>query len=197
MLEWLLALDREVLLLINRSLANPVFDALMPWFREKLFWAPLYIFLLAFLFEYYGKKAWWLVMGLVITVGLADFFSSELVKKNVRRLRPCNDITLAADLQPRVRCGSGFSFTSSHATNHFAVAVYLSFFLGRLHRRVRPALLLWAASIAYAQVYVGVHYPGDVLAGALLGAWIGWFVARRIARLEVLLRGGSKTSSQQ
>ncbi|MBK8556199.1 MAG: phosphatase PAP2 family protein [Lewinellaceae bacterium] len=83
----------------------------------------------------------------------------------------------------RVSCGGGYSFTSSHAANHFAVAVFLAAVFGGLSRWLRPGLLLWAAVISFAQVYVGVHYPGDVLAGALLGAIIGWGIYRIGERL--------------
>lgn len=176
-LELLNNWDAAVFQCINSDLGNPVFDAMLPLFREKWFWAPLYLFLGAFVWSNYGKKGWILVLGMVLSVGLADMTSSRLVKNNVQRLRPCNDPAMVETLQLRVSCGSGYSFTSSHAANHFALAVFLICLFGHRSRWVRPAALTWAGLIALSQVYVGVHYPGDVICGAILGAAIGWLVA--------------------
>jgi undecaprenyl-diphosphatase len=77
-----------------------------------------------------------------------------------------------------VQCGSGYSFPSTHATNHFAFALFMIGTLAQRYRWIVAPLIIWAAAIAYAQVYVGVHYPFDVLCGALLGSSIGIFVAR-------------------
>ncbi len=181
-LQMLLAWDTELFRLINSGLANPLFDALLPLCREKWFWAPLYLFIGAFTWLNFRQRGWIILLGLVLVVILSDGMSSELIKKNVRRLRPCNDPALAATVQLRTRCGSGYSFTSSHAANHFGVALFLIGLFGGLHRWIRPAALLWASLIALSQVYVGVHYPGDVLGGALVGAPIGWWVARGIRR---------------
>lgn len=174
LLEW----DTTVFLWINRDGGNAVFDAVLPWFREKLFWAPLYLFLAAFALFNFGRQGRLILIGLLLTVALADFTSSAVIKQNVKRLRPCNDPALSEQMVLRVSCGSGYSFTSSHATNHFAVAVYLIGIFGGLARWIRPALLLWAGLIALAQVYVGVHYPADVTAGAFLGTLIGQIVFR-------------------
>jgi len=105
----------------------------------------------------------------MITAGVADFTSSKIVKPLIERVRPCNDTTLPFEVRELVKCGGGYSFTSSHATNHF-----VSLVLGFLRKKwITWALLTWAASIAYGQVYVGVHYPLDVITGAVLGSLIG------------------------
>jgi len=175
-MTWWQTIDASLFYWINSTLSNPVFDALLPWCREKWFWAPLYLFLVAFAWHNYGtKKGWIFVVGLVLTVALADFTSSSLIKKNVRRLRPCNDPALQDNVRMRTTCGSGYSFTSSHAANHFAVAVYAGAVLAGAVPGVRLLLLVWASLIAFSQVYVGVHYPGDVLGGALVGAFLGWW----------------------
>ena len=110
--------------------------------------------------------------------------SSELVKKTVRRIRPCNDPELQEEVKLLVSCGAGYSFTSSHATNHFAVAAFISMTLGLLYRWIRLPLFLWAASIAFGQVYVGVHYPLDVIGGGILGVLIGFIIARLYQQFE-------------
>jgi len=164
-------------------MSNPIFDVVLPLLREKWFWAPLYLFVAAFSFLNFGKKGWLIVVGLALAVGLADFTSSTLIKKNVQRLRPCNEPVLREEVVLRAPCGSGYSFTSSHAANHFAAAVFLIGIFGPLGRWVRSAAISWAAAIAFSQVYVGVHYPLDVLCGALLGAAIGWFSTLIFRRL--------------
>lgn len=180
MLTLLQQWDAALFRCVNASMANPLFDAMLPFFREKWFWAPLYLFVGAFSWLNFGKKGWLIVLGLVAAVGLADFSSSTLVKKNVQRLRPCNDPVLAESVVLRAPCGSGYSFTSSHAANHFAAAVFIIGVFGGLARWIRPAVLGWAGAIAFSQVYVGVHYPGDVVCGALLGALLGWWMLRTL-----------------
>ena len=77
----------------------------------------------------------------------------------------------------KVKCGGGYSYTSSHATNHFALAFFLIYTLGVQFRWIKWVLIFWASSIAYGQVYVGVHYPFDVISGATIGGIIGILVA--------------------
>lgn len=179
MLHTLLSWDAALFQWINSGWSNPVFDLLLPLFREKLFWAPLYLFLAVFLVQNFGGRGWLMILAVCLAVGMADFTSSTLIKKNVQRIRPCNDPAMV--VHARVSCGSGYSFTSSHAANHFAVAVFVALLLGGTHRLVRPLVLTWASLIALSQVYVGVHYPIDVLCGGLLGALIGWCAFRTLS----------------
>ncbi len=172
-MNFLIDSDKWLFELINSGMGNPLFDALLPLFREKLFWAPLYLFIGAYALLNLGKKGWLILLGIVVTVALADFTSSSLVKKNVQRIRPCNDTEMADHVLSRVSCGGGYSFTSSHAANHFAVAVFLIGAFGLAGRWQQKALLGWAGLIAFSQVYVGVHYPLDVLCGAGLGWVVG------------------------
>lgn len=172
----ILEADKAVFLWVNNALSNDWFDAVLPWCRERFFWTPVYLFLFILLGVNLGiKKSVIIAVFLGLTVGLADFTSSELIKKNVKRVRPCNDLLLNEYVQLRIaECGGGYSFTSSHAANHFAVAVFLIGIFGRCNRWVGLALLFWAGLIAFSQVYVGVHYPLDVTCGALLGVGVGW-----------------------
>jgi membrane-associated phospholipid phosphatase len=176
-MESILNFDALLFDAINQGMSNALFDKMLPFFREKLFWAPLYLFLISFiLINFSSKKALVLLLGMAFSVAVADFTSSNLIKKNVQRIRPCNDTIFSSHIIKRVPCGAGFSFTSSHACNHFAVAVFLIGIFGRERRYIRPALLLWAFLIAFSQVYVGVHYPLDVIVGGIIGALIGLLI---------------------
>ncbi len=178
MLSTLVHLDRTVFYFINHTLGNPFFDLIMPWLREKLVWIPLYIFLISFCLIKYKLKGLYLILLLMIAVGLSDLISAHLIKILVQRPRPCNNFSLARLIIKRVACGNGFSFVSSHASNHFAIAGFLIAVFGTRYRWVIPAAFAWAFLICFAQVYVGVHYPVDVTAGAILGWCIGTLMAK-------------------
>lgn len=182
-MEQVIAADQFLFELINGQAHNAVLDWLMPIWREKSTWIPLYIALAAFVGYKYRLQGLYLILALALAVGLADTVSSKIIKPSVHRLRPCNDPALKDEVQLLVHCGSGYSFTSSHASNHFAVAAFLSLTLGLHYRRIRWPLYLWAASIALGQVYVGVHFPLDIFIGAILGLIIGNIVAKTYLRL--------------
>jgi membrane-associated phospholipid phosphatase len=185
-LAQLLQLDTSLFSLINGTWRNDVFDLIMPILREKLTWIPLYVALLVWISWHYRQRAYVLILALVLTAGISDTLSSRVVKPGVQRLRPCNDPQLSSQVVLLVPCGSGYSFTSSHAANHFALAAFLFFALGHLQRRTRWLWWAWAASIAYAQVYVGVHYPLDVLMGAGLGTALGMLVYQLLRKYFAL-----------
>jgi undecaprenyl-diphosphatase len=129
-------------------------------------------------------------MGIIIVLctlanfGISDAVSSHLIKKNVERVRPCNDVEFKEQVKLRVRCGSGYSFTSSHATNHFAMAFFWIVLFRRKWKHVLWLGILWASLIAVSQIYVGVHYPFDVVCGAILGILIGLFSGWAFKRLQ-------------
>lgn len=180
MIETLINIDQSLFEFVNSTLSNPVFDYLLPLFRNKYFWIPLYVFILSFLIINYKRKGLLIMAIAICTIGVTDFTSSVLIKKNVERLRPCNDLEIKNSVILRIECGSGFSFTSSHAANHFALATFL--ILSIFNRHKWP-FLIWASLISISQVYVGVHYPFDIIVGALLGIFIGWLMSIIYKRL--------------
>ena len=158
---------------INNGFQNRSFDLILPLLRNKYIWYPLYIFIVFYIFHNYRRKnAMILILGLIATVSLGDLLAGQFLKKTIKRTRPCNELALQEDMKTRVRCSQSYSFPSAHATNHFAIATFLILGLS-LGKRMSGALLFWATAIAYAQVYVGLHYPLDVLAGAILGILVG------------------------
>jgi len=177
-MDQLLHLDQSLFHFINHDCKNTFFDWLLPYWRNKYFWLPLYMLLAGSIVYQFRKKGGIWLLTLLLALGISDFVSSSVVKNQVQRIRPCNQVGFKETAHLLVPCGSGYSFTSSHASNHFSIAVALFLTVGVYWKWLRLPLLLWASSIALAQVYVGVHYPADVLAGALLGGGIGLLVVR-------------------
>jgi membrane-associated phospholipid phosphatase len=174
--EW----DQQFFFAINNGTVNSFFDWLMPIMRNSKTWVPLYIFILIFAFYKFRIKGIWWFLFAGCAVILCNYISSDLIKENIWRIRPCRDTLLAGQVRvfPGLYCPSSSSFTSSHAANHFGMAAYIFFTAGKQLRRWLWLFFIWAFIIIYAQVYVGVHYPGDVLAGSLVGLLTGGFVAR-------------------
>jgi len=183
LLQQLDAWDRSLFLVIN-GLHSTFFDAVMWQVSEPQTWIPVYLFLLFLLKQRFGWKGLaWSVPVIALMVLCSDSGSVLLFKNTVQRLRPSHvealngSIHLLTDDKGELQRGGSFGFVSSHASNHFAIAVFM---IGVLHASVRglaPVLILWAVLIGYSRIYVGVHYPGDVLVGALYGAMIGWIFA--------------------
>jgi len=175
--------DLQFFNLINQTWVHPYLDVFLSFMRNSFVWFPLYVFLISFLIFNFGKQGVLYLSFAISMVILSNLLSSELIKKSVKRTRPCNEITLEGKRRIIVHCGSGYSFTSSHATNHFCISTFLFLtginFIGRW----RYLFLIWAAVISYAQVYVGVHYPLDVICGAVLGifsAIMGSIIFKRL-----------------
>ncbi len=176
--KWIETWDKYLFIQVNTVFTNTIFDQFLPIYREGSIWVPLYLFLMLFAVMNFPKKAFTWIIGAIVTFAISDQLSGHLLKPFYARLRPCNDpemFGLARLILPS--CGSGFSFPSSHATNHFAFAVFIYATLGNLLGKWKYAFIVWAASIAYAQIYVGVHYPFDVFCGTLLGTAIGFTTA--------------------
>jgi membrane-associated phospholipid phosphatase len=171
--------DQALFVKLNGEWTNPVLDAVLPFIRNSFFWAPLYLFLVVLVAVNFKSRGWWWVLFFLCTFAITDMVSSRLIKESVERLRPCNDPAMFDHVRLLLKhCGTGYSFTSSHATNHFGMAAF--FFIS--FRKVLPKWawvgFAWALVIVYAQVYVGVHYPVDVTCGAILGTSIGLITGR-------------------
>ena len=191
MLQSIIDWDKSILKLINSQWHNPVFDRVMPFLRNMETWIPFYVFLILLVLINFKSAGWKWVLLAIATVMCSDFVSSDLIKGNIHRLRPCNDPANADWF--RALQGISFpkssSFTSSHATNHFALAIFFYFTLRNVLGKYALLFFVWAACVCYAQMYVGVHYPIDIVCGALVGSSIGWLSAiifkKRVGLLEL------------
>jgi undecaprenyl-diphosphatase len=182
--------DAWLLTHINQNWSNAFLDTVLPYMRETMFWIPLYLFLLLFVASNFGLKGLWWIMGAILCAALSDLISSQLIKPNIIRIRPCGDEIVSQQIRFFVNyCPQSSSFTSSHATNHFAQAVFFFMTLRPVMGKWASVFFVWAFIIAYTQVYVGVHYPFDVFCGALLGCAIGFMLSKlfhkRIGMLTV------------
>src|SRR5258708_1042635 len=183
LLQKILEADYWLFSMINQQWTNPLLDNVFPYLREAEFWVPFYLFLLVFITLNFGKRGCWWAISLIMTAIVSDLASSHWVKHLIFRLRPCQDPALAENIRILVNyCPVSSSFTSSHACNHFALATFI-FLTLRPFSRWWGLVFAWAFFIAYAQVYVGVHYPIDITGGAVLGALIG-FGTSRLFRLQ-------------
>lgn len=174
-MEQLLFYDKQLFRIINHQWSNSFFDWLLPWLRNSNMWIPLYLFLVLLVTINFRKTGWWWVIFAAGTVILTDFVSSTIIKHNIIRLRPCNDPDIASWINVLVGYRpQSSSFTSSHATNHFGMAMFLYLTLRERFKNWPALFFFWAFSISFAQVYVGVHYPIDILCGGLIGILIGY-----------------------
>lgn len=186
MLDFISKIDTIAFHYLNHEWRNPIFDTVLPYCREPKTWIPLYLFLLYFTVKKLGKKSIIPIICIVLSVGISDTVNSRVIKPLVHRLRPCNEPSMQGEVVNIVHCGSGFSFASSHAANHFAVAVSLILFIFQGKKNIKYWLLFWAGLVAYSQVYVGVHYPCDVFFGAILGSFVAWAIWKLVGKFDFL-----------
>ena len=172
------AFEKKLFFFVNNGLANDFFDNVMPFLRESNLWIPLYLFMLVFVLFNFGKRGWLWILSAACTAAACDLVSSRLIKEHIFRLRPCQNSALAQKIRILVNyCPTSSSFTSSHATNHFGMAMFIVVTLQPYTSPWIRLFFAWAAIICFAQVYVGVHYPFDVISGGLLGCLLGYIIA--------------------
>lgn len=171
--DWLDHFDKMLLLLIQHDSDHAIMDKLMPVLRDPYTWIPLYAIILYVSWRKAGWNCWCFVVLSLLTFAITDSVTTQLLKPWFGRLRPCHDPELTSVIREVIDCGGIYSMPSTHAANHFGLAAFWFFSFKTMDGRKWKWLWFWAAAVCYAQVYVGKHYPSDVLFGGLLGTITG------------------------
>lgn len=181
MIEILNQVDQSWLLWLNGH-HSPFFDRLMYFISGKYEWIPLYVILFALLIWKFRWKTIWIMVAVIVLITLSDQLAN-VFKEGVKRFRPCKDPEIG-HLVHLVNnyCRSSYGFVSGHAANAFALATFLSLLFR--NKWFTVFMLFWAATVSYSRIYLGVHYPGDILCGAILGALLAWMVYKVMGLLK-------------
>jgi membrane-associated phospholipid phosphatase len=170
--------DKWLFVKLNSQWTNPFFDSLLPFIRNSVLWAPVYLFLAVFIAVNFGRKGLWWSLLFVCTIAITDLTGARVLKEAIHRPRPCQDVEFMNYVRLLLKhCSGSYSFVSNHAANHFGMATFSFLTFRGIFKKWMYLAYAWALFIAYAQVYVGVHYPLDVFGGAALGILVGCIVA--------------------
>lgn len=175
-------LDQEFFLFLN-GLHNPFFDGFMFALSQRIVGIPFLICFLYVLIKYGRRNSVWLISALILCIVMADQISSGFIKDTVQRLRPSRDPSLRALVHiVNGYAGGKYGFVSSHAANIFGFALLSSLLFRQVIYTV--SVFLWAVIIAYSRIYLGVHYPLDILGGILVGLMAALFCFWLLKRLK-------------
>lgn len=179
-METLLQYDKDLFLFLN-GLGGTSWDGFWLFITHKWNSIPVYLVLLVLSYRYFGPKATLLLLCVVTLMILCTDQLANLLKNGVQRLRPCFDLDVNEIMrQVRDSCENRgqFGYFSAHAANSFAVAIFFTVLLRSMYARIGIFLIVWAIFISYSRIYIGVHFPLDVLSGVLIGGLMGWFFAK-------------------
>ena len=173
MLDAILSKDIELLIYLN-NLGTVQWDGFWLFVTNKYSAIPLYLFLLYFTYKQFGiKKTLVAVLFVVILITISDQ-TSNLFKYGFKRLRPCHDENISHLIRlVKESCGGFYAFFSAHAANAMAIAVFFGLALKSKLKYLFPIVILWAFLVAYSRVYIGVHFPLDVITGMFFGVLYG------------------------
>jgi len=172
MIERIDQIDRSLFLFLN-GMHSSFWDGVMWWISGNKSWILLYVLILAWLTWKYKRRMLILVFLIALTITLTDQLSVHLFKNVFQRLRPCHNAQIASLVHlVHNYCGGAYGFISSHAANTFGIAILSAGLLK--NKYFSWFIFAWASLVSYSRIYLGVHYPGDILGGAVLGLLIGW-----------------------
>lgn len=173
-MDFLEHIDQQLFLFLN-EIHSPFWDTIMYWISYKFTWIPLYLAtLIYFVYKQKAKAILTIVMAIAVIV-IADQVSVNLFKNVFLRYRPCHNL----DVQNLIHtihghCGGQYGFVSSHAANAFGFAIFSALVIQK--KEITYSLIIWATIVSYSRIYLGVHYPADILGGALLGIGSGFII---------------------
>lgn len=185
--------DEQAFLFFN-NLGSSSWDNLWVLITGKLTWVPLYALLAYLLYRQLGiRRLGVVIVCIVLMITVTDQFTN-LMKHSFERFRPCHNAELAGLFRP-VDCeGRGrFGFTSAHASNSMALALFVGYLLKPSYKWIRPLLVFWAILVGYSRIYVGVHYTGDVVCGFIIGSIIAFLFVKVYKNLIQKLDGMEST----
>lgn len=173
-MDEIIQLDKDLFLFLN-TLGSSTWDGFWTFLSERSYWIPLYIFLLYLLFKNFGLKKTFLILILTLLMVLFTDQITNLFKDGFQRPRPCFTPEFEGIMRG-VGCERRglYGFTSAHASNHLAIALLLGLVFKKMYKWMLPLLLVWAILIAYSRIYLGVHFPLDVICGGVMGLILGW-----------------------
>lgn len=179
MFEQLVQLDTEFFLYLN-NLGTTTWDAFWMFYTTKFYWIPLYAVLLFLIYKMPNPKIFILTIVLIVLmVSFTDQVTNLFKKILVMRLRPCHDPLLEGLVRlVKPHCGGKFGYFSGHASNSMAVAVFTGFMLRYRFKYLLYILIVWSIGMGYSRIYIGVHYPLDVLSGWIFGGLSGYMFYR-------------------
>ena len=185
MINTIVEIDKNLMVFLNKTLSNPIFDILMPIITNQKFLTIIGIILIIYLGFYAGKRGKITLIVLIFAAGISDAVCAQIIKPWVGRIRPSHEFIEYINLL--VSKGGKWSFPSNHAANSFAFATVLSYF----YDKNKTMIFSIASVIAFSRVYVGVHYPLDIIFGSLLGYTVSWIILSVwvIIKMRELKRG--------
>jgi undecaprenyl-diphosphatase len=177
-IDWLVKIDKEAFRLIQTHFNARWLDGIMLILRNPYTWVPLYVFMLYWALKCGKTRRLKFICLSLVCFAITDFSSARILKPLFERLRPCYDPETVGVVRWIIECGGKYSFPSAHASNHFGLACFWYYSIYFMTRSKWRWLWIWAILISFAQVYVGIHFPLDVIGGALLGLITGFGLAR-------------------